>query len=415
MRNNTLPSIAKVFGFIVAMMLMQSSQAVQITVNLPDCLAGQTLGFNTTTNTLSCTGTITPVNTPGNCAITASPATTPTSGVAAGTNVSLTAACTTGLTPVSYAWNIGIAGISSFNVSPSQTTTYTVTPTNSAGAGTPFSVTVYVGNNNSVNPPPTTVTAPSGCSITQTPNTVLTGAVASGTQVTLQMTCSGGSTVTGCAWSNAIPGTACTVAVAPSLSTGYSATASNSAGSSSAASTTVYITPVDGNQGGIVPPPVDNTGQNFCNQSGDQIISVPWPALGQSKQSTNGFGNGRLAFKIVIPTSFNPALNVNHVGLFRIAEVPGSAVVTRDYTVSKNACDFQSNSYIYNGIGASDTAPTLSFTVNNLLGYLATGAAMNMNAGDTVYVNIRNYNGATPTCPYSACNILLDMMTPNRY
>ena len=411
MRNKTLPCIAQVFGFILAMLLMHASHAVQITMNVPDCPAGQSLGFSSTTNTLGCTGVAVPVNTPGGCSIAASPATTPTAGVAPNSNVSLTASCTTGLTPISFAWNIGITGVSSFNVNPSQTTAYTVTPTNSAGAGTPFSVTVYVGNTNTVNPNPT-VTAPSGCSIVQTPSTAVTGAVPSGTQVTLQMTCSGGSTVTSCSWSNAIPSTACTVAVQPSATTGYSATAANSAGSSAAASTTVNIVAVDGGGNGVVPPTV---GQNFCNNSNDQIISVAWPALGQSKQSTNGFGNGRLAFKIVVPTNFNPALNINHVGLFRIAEVPGSAVVTRDYTVSKNACDFQSDSYIYSGIGASDTAPTLSFTVNNVLGYLATGAAMNFNGGDTIYVNIRNYNGSTPTCPYSSCNILLDFMTPNRY
>ena len=242
MRNNTLPSIAKVFGFIVAMMLMQSSQAVKITMDLPDCAAGLTLGFNPTTNTLGCTGTPAVVNTPNNCAITASPATTATAGVAAGANVSLTAACAGGLTPVSFAWNIGIAGISSFNVSPSQTTTYTVTPTNPAGTGTPFSLTVYVGNNNPATPTPTTVTAPSGCSITQTPNTALTGAVRSGERVTLQMTCSGGSTVTSCSWSNAIPETTCTVAVAPSVSTSYTATATNSSLGSASAATTVYIT-----------------------------------------------------------------------------------------------------------------------------------------------------------------------------
>ena len=411
MRNKTLPFIAKVFGFIVAMMLMHSSHAVQITVTLPDCPTGQSLGFNTTTNTLSCTGAPAVVNTPYNCSVTASPTTTPTAGVAPGANVSLTASCAGGFTPVTYTWNFGI-NVASFGVSPSQTTTYTVTPSNSAGTGTPFSTTVYVGNNNN-QPPNSTVTAPSGCSIVQTPNTVILGAVASGTQVTLQMTCSGGSAISGCSWSNAIAGTACTVAVQPSASTTYSATATNSAGSSGAASAIVYITPTEG-PGSTVTPPVSQ-GQDFCTNNNDQIISVPWPSLGQSKQSTRGFGNGRLAFKFVIPTSFNPALNINHVGLFRIAEVPGSAVVTRDYTVSKNACDFQSNSYIYNGIGQSDTAPTLSFTANNLLGYLATGASMNFNSGDTVYVNIRNYNGSTPTCPYSSCDILLDFMTPNRY
>ena len=89
MRNKTLPRIAKVFGFIIALALTHSSNAVQITMTLPDCPSGQSLTFAPATNTLSC-GSGTPqvvVNTPSSCAITASPESTAASGLLAGTQV----------------------------------------------------------------------------------------------------------------------------------------------------------------------------------------------------------------------------------------------------------------------------------------------------------------------------------------
>ena len=95
MRNKTLPFIAKVFGFIAAAMVIHSSHAVQsITLTMPDCPGGTSLAFNAATNTLSCGGAPLVVNTPYNCTIAASPSTTPTAGVAAGAQVSLTASCT---------------------------------------------------------------------------------------------------------------------------------------------------------------------------------------------------------------------------------------------------------------------------------------------------------------------------------
>jgi hypothetical protein len=98
-----------------------------------------------------------------------------------------------------------------------------------------------------------------------------------------------------------------------------------------------------------------------------------------------------------------------------VAEVPGSAVTSRDITVSKNSCDFQSGNYLYDGIGYGDTAPGANFTVNNPTGYFAVGANFNVMPGDVFFVNIRNANNGIPSCPTSSCNILFDFATPNRY
>ena len=111
MRNKMLSRVAQVFGFVAAMAIFPSAQAVQITMNVPDCPSGQTLGFTAATNTLSCSGSVQQVvNTPSSCSISASPTSTVDAGLAAGTQVALSALCTGGVTPVSYSWNIGVIG-----------------------------------------------------------------------------------------------------------------------------------------------------------------------------------------------------------------------------------------------------------------------------------------------------------------
>ena len=100
MRNKMLSRVAKVIGFVAIVAMFPSAQAVQITMNVPDCPSGQTLGFNAATNTLSCSGsTSQPVNTPSSCSISSEPSSAVDKGLAAGTQVSLTALCTGGVTP----------------------------------------------------------------------------------------------------------------------------------------------------------------------------------------------------------------------------------------------------------------------------------------------------------------------------
>jgi hypothetical protein len=329
---------------------------------------------------------------PGSCSIVGSPSSSAASPVAPGTQVQLTANCPTGAQPVSYSWNTGANG-ASITASPQANTTYTVTPTNSTGTGTPFSVTIYAGF----------IAAPGSCTIAQTPNTALSP-VAAGTSVALNLMCANGSAPSSCSWNNGIVSNACSVNVmAPASTTTYSATASNSGGTSALVSSAVNVTVA----GQVV--------TNYCTGPGDEIIGVDWPAQGQSKSYAYGFKNQRFAWKIIVPTTFNPPLNVTHLGSWRMAEVPGTAVVSRDVTVSKNPCDFESGQFLHNGIGTGDTAPSIYFTANNPDGYRQTGATLNVNSGETIYINVRNQVNGNNTCPYNGCDILLDFSTPNRY
>ena len=399
MRNKTLLRVVNVLGFILAVTLLPSAQALQVKMTVPDCPSGQTLSFNPGDNSLSCgSGVAPPSNTPGNCTVTAVPPSSQGNGLNAGTQVSLTALCTTGDASITYSWNIGVLG-NALTVAPGTTTSYTVTPSNASGVGATFSTTVYIGSG-----PPSGGSAPSNCIISQSPNTA-SSAVAAGTTVTLSSSCSSGSAVTSCAWGNGISSTACSVNIsAPAATSAFSVTPSNSFGAGPTTSTTVQVT-----SGPVVGPP-----PNFCTGS-DQIITVNWPASGQVRPGTSGFGNQRLAFKIIIPQTFSPSLNINHTGFMRTAEVPGAANTFREVTVSRSPCDFQSGNYLWNDIGMGDTGPSVSYSVNNPNGFQQTGSAFNVNSGDTIYFNIRNSFNGQPACGASSCDILFDFATPNRY
>ena len=328
---------------------------------------------------------------PGNCKLTASPGSSAATPLAAGTQVQLTASCSSDVTPIIYGWNNGFIGTVQ-TVAPQTTTTYTVTPSNSNGAGIAFSTTVYIG----------TIIAPSNCSVSQSPNTSTSPAVA-GTNVNLSVRCGGGTAPTSCSWSNGIASTTCTIDIAaPSTTTGYSVTASNAAGSAAPVSTTINVT-----QGEVA--------QNFCTPGVDDFYPVTYPPGGQFKYTTNGFKDQRIAFRIDIPSTFNPPLNINHIGFLRLAEVPGQAVVVRGFTISKNACDFQTGNYLFNGLESSDTAPYVSFAIDNPEGYKAAGATINIKSGETIYLNVRNRFHTSNTCPYASCDVSLDFATPNRY
>ncbi len=172
---------------------------------------------------------------------------------------------------------------------------------------------------------------------------------------------------------------------------------------------------------------------SYCRPGADQIIDVPWPASGQVRPLTTSFRDQIIAFRITVPYANSPlntpirnpfgsTYNNTHVGFVHIAEIPNSAVLPRDVTVSKNPCDFQSGNYITNNIGAQDNAPGFNYTVNNPTGWYAAGASFNIQSGDTVYVNVRNASwqdyGPTLKCGIDSlrcADILFDFATPNRY
>lgn len=239
------------------------------------------------------------------------------------------------------------------------------------------------------------VVAPSSCSVTQAPNTT-TNPIQPGAGVTLSMACASGSPVTACSW-NGVASSSCNLVVNPLVTTSYTVIASNSAGSSPSATTTVRV----------------NASVSYC-KTGDIQVNVPWPAGGQIRPQTSGFGQQIASFKLTVPATFNPPLNINHLGFVHMAEVPGTPTTTREFTVSKNACDMQSGNYIYNGMGPAATSPGVNYTVNNPDGWRGVGGDFNLMSGDVVYVNVRNSNNGTPSC-ISTCDMLFDFATPNRY
>ena len=394
MKNNTLSRVIQVFGLMLAMVLMSAVHAVTVTMTVPDCPSGQALTF--ANNNLSCTGNA--VLTPGACNITSNPVAATQSGVGVlpGTSVTLTAFCATGTTPISYVWGSNLNGSTQASVTinaPAAQTTYSVTPSNSAGPGGTFQTTVYIANTNPG-------TAPSNCSISQSPNTTVSP-VASGTSVTLTASCASGNAVTSCAWSNNVASTtACSVAVlAQSANTSYTVTPSNSFGPGPTVSSTVQVQ-------------TGPTATNYCTGS-DTIINLNWPLDGQTRPGTNGFGSQKLAFRVTVPANITTPQNINHVGFAKIVEIPGTSVTAREMTVSASPCDFQSGNYMYRDVGNS--APSTSFTANNPNNYRQAGASFNVQSGDVFYINVRNSVNGSNSCQFSTCDVYLDFATPASY
>ena len=233
---------------------------------------------------------------------------------------------------------------------------------------------------------------PTGCSIVASPTSSQAAPLASNTSVQLTANCTGGQSPITYTWDGgAFVGNVRTVT--PTSTTTYSLVASNAAGVANTVTATVFVTP--------------------AVLQGCEIINVNWPASGQVKTATNGFINQTIAFRITIPFTFSPPLNISHNGQATIAEVPGQPVVSREFTVSRNSCDFTSGNYILSRIGTGDTAPSFTFTVNNPNGN--TGANTNFQSGDVVYVNVRNGVNGSPTCNAFTCDINFDFATPNRF
>lgn len=185
------------------------------------------------------------------------------------------------------------------------------------------------------------------------------------------------------------------------------------------ASTTTWPYPTTTNPPATFPPITTTTsptaiGPGYCKLGFDEIFPVSWPAGGQVRPYTNGFKDQIIAFKIRIPYTFNPPLNTSHLGFFSMAEVPGTPTTPRELTVSKIPCDFKSGEYIFNGLGPAATSPSLNYTINNP-NFRIVGADFNLQSGDEIYVNVRNSNNGVLACEYSACDMLFDFATPNRY
>lgn len=241
---------------------------------------------------------------------------------------------------------------------------------------------------------------PSACSVAQYPNTAAQ-AVAAGTMIDLAVQCGGGFPPMSCSWNNGIASTACAIRIpAPAATTTFTAVPANSFGTGAPVSTLVNIG--------------SSSSQSFCTGS-DVVQNFSWPAAGQVRLATFGFSSQVWAFRLVVPSTFSPPLDINHLGFVHMAETPGAPNTPREYTVSKNACDFQSGVYVYSGIGNAISSPAVNFTTNNPGGYIAAGADFNINSGDIIYFNVRNSTNGVPACSMPPCDLSFDFATPNRY
>ena len=323
---------------------------------------------------------------PSGCTVVAQPTSSVGSPLAGGTSVQLTASCQSGAT--SFFWSTGATG-PSITVAPTQTTAYAAIPTTPQFVGSSVSTTVYVtGSSTGI---------ATGCSVRQYPNTAQ-ASVTPNTLVDLVVQCTNGFPPTLCAWSGGIASTACNIRVASAaVSTTYTVTPSNQFGASSQLSTTVNVA---------------GATTDVCPQ-GSLRYTITWPPNSQVLLTTAGFASQIVAFKVVVPTNFNPPLQANDVGYFSLAEKPGTPPTPREVTVSTIACDFQSGNYRYNGTGFAATSPSVNFTANNPNPSSA-GGDFNMTSGETLYINVRNSQNGMPACETFACDMLLDFVTPNK-
>ncbi len=246
--------------------------------------------------------------------------------------------------------------------------------------------------------------APAGCTVVASPPATLAAPVTPGTPVQLTASCAAGQQPITYTW-DAGAFTGSVRNVLPMTTTTYSMVASNGAGAAAAVNITVHV----------------SAPTSYC-QPGDQLIDQPWPVSGQARPGTNGFTNQVYSFRLTVPYTFNPPLNINHLGQIRITETPGATVTAREYTVSTAACDFHAppGGYLRDNFDEGNTAPGFDFTVNNP-NFQAVGAQINFQSGDVIYISIRNfnYNGGspTPTCPMNvaSCDALIEFAMPNRY
>lgn len=245
--------------------------------------------------------------------------------------------------------------------------------------------------------------APSNCSVATSPPSAAGAPLPPGTTVTLTASCASGSPPITYSW-NGGASVGASITVSPASTTNYTLVASNSGGSAPTISRAVYI----------------QSGSGYCQSTDDQY-DVFWPASGQIRQGSIGMTNQVSVFRLTIPTTFNPPLNINHTGAVHIAEVPGRPAIAREVTISNQPCDFHAppGNYIWDDIGQQNGGGFV-FTVNNPTGYQAVGADVNFQSGQTVYINVRNwyynFGNPVPTCPAGmTCDLLFDFATPNRF
>ena len=293
----------------------------------------------------------------------------PSSGVI-GTPITLTAACTAGTAPLTYAWSGGsAAGCTNqqqCSVSDNATTTYSVAISNlQGGPVTPTKQVVW--SNNPI--------APGGCSLNPNPSSLPVG----GGPVSLSMDCSTGSGLS-YLWTGGFAATATTQQVSGSIAatTTFTATASNSAGSVQKSAT---VTVATGGGGG------STQCSGFLNTN--DKVTMMWP----NWTSNTMIAMGPLDAAVI---TFTTGPVGTKSGSFTLYSGSG-AISNHDVFVSATPCDFQTN-----------LLPYLRFTV----GTPGSPTIPELQANSTYYINIRNSADAVCLSGAASCNLFINSQKP---
>lgn len=161
------------------------------------------------------------------------------------------------------------------------------------------------------------------------------------------------------------------------------------------------------------PPTPPGPPQTLCAAFGSvlPIIGVTWGRQGSWHSSDSGsFGDNAVwVFKLAVPAG---APSSTSTGSFTTAEFNGPNTA-RQLTISTQACDFRARDYTgVNGplvVCQDGTSCQVSYAVATPK---ATGGIAGLVAGQTYYVNVRNWSNFPPPpafdCGQATCNAIMN-------
>jgi C1A family cysteine protease len=288
-----------------------------------------------TSNLASVTVTMAGNNPPPTCTLTAS-----STSVVPGTAVKLTTSCT----PAATSWTWGNTGFAASaaggNVTPTATTTYTVSGNNSVGSGKVASTTVTV-----------VLPAPPRCSLTASSNSIKTGASA-----TLSAKCI--PVATSYLWTNSgFANNVATGTVKPDTTTTYSVVGVNAGGKGEIAKTTITLStpiPLAPSQlsapAGTVTVTTPTFSWNASAGANDYTLKLSSPSTSMSVKMSAaslgcGVGTGTCAVKPASALQANVTYSWSVQASNSTGTSPASAVKSFQIVLSKDGKTYPKGDY----------------------------------------------------------------------
>lgn len=313
---------------------------------------------------------------PGNqtltCVVSNAPTGCSIQGPSTGTNnvaITLTAVCSTG-SPTTWVWSGGIcAGITTQSCQATgnnATVNYSVVISNGIGPGSPNPATKQVVWSASLPNKPT------GCTITPTPSSL----PAAGGSVGLTAQCSGGDPVDTWTWGGAT----------------FTTQSGNTASATISATTTFTIQATNGGGtgSGSVIVNVGSGGGGPISCSGFLTTNVLTLSMPFDQNRT--LPMGPLDAGVVKFTTGTSA----GTGSILLSTAGNNAATTHDFTLSDTPCDFGTGRKQYVGAGTTTFRASVSATG---------GSGLNLKAGTTYYINVRNNATSGCVANNSTCDV----------